>query len=221
MWLTPRSPRDGSMQQCPTGSRPTGSGSRRTKRTRAGCGESLVHATTGTRSVNATVPRPVHCSLDGQEGHALWGEDRPPQDTVLVPAHVGQRHSERHSTGSHVLVRDKGVHVDHERADVDRQQFGPLMTSRDVDRVVSSVGHCCIERSRTLRAADPIHIRCTSQPPEQAKRRHERVASPCGRLRNQLAMAQRNSAVSNDADDAWLPPTVFPSRFSLALAPLS
>jgi hypothetical protein len=179
-----------------------------------------VHATTGTRSVNATVPRPVHCSLDGQEGHALRGEDRPPQDTVLVPAHAGQRHSERHSTGSHVLVRDKGVHVDHERADVDRQQFGPLMTSRDADRVVSSVGHSCIERSRTVRAAGAIHLRCTSQPSEQGKRGQARGASPCGRLRNHHAMAQRNSAASSDADDASLPPTVFPSQFSLALAPL-
>ena len=68
----------------------------------------------------------------------------------------------------------------------------------------------------TITDADPHHLRCTWQPPEQAKRGHERGASACGRLRNDLAMAQRNSAESSDADDASLPPIVFPSRFSLA-----
>jgi hypothetical protein len=54
--------------------------------------------------------------------------------------------------------------------------------------------HCCIERSRMVRAADPINLRRTSQRPEQGKWGHERDASPCGRVQNHLAMAQCNSA---------------------------
>jgi len=55
--------------------------------------------------------------------------------------------------------------------------------------------HCCVERSRTVRAADPIHLRRASRPPEQGKWGRGRSASPWRRLENNLAMAQRNSAV--------------------------
>ena len=62
-----------------------------------------------------------------------------------------------------------------------------------------------------VRTADPIHLRRTSQPSEQGKWTHERGASPCGRLENHLAMAQRNSALDsagiemhNHQVDVWM-----------------
>jgi hypothetical protein len=100
----------------------------------------------------------------------------------------------RHSVGDRWFVDETYVRV----ADVWRyvyravDQYGQVI---DVHVSRRRNRHCCIERSRMVRAVDPIHIRRTSRPPEQGKWGQGRGASRCGRLEYHLAMAQRNSAL--------------------------
>ena len=76
--------------------------------------------------------------------------------------------------------------------------------------------HCCIERPRTVGAADPMYQRRASPRPEQGKWGHERGATSCGhsKITSRWLNATVPPRLSRSAAMSPRPLTSWTSRYS-------